>query len=51
MLTTQIPHYKKSIIFKSEAIEAAMKSKTMAAAEGNEEYVKMNEEAIKELNK
>ncbi len=36
---------------KSEAIEAAMKSKTMAAAEGNEEYVRMNEEAIKELSK
>lgn len=36
---------------KSEAIEAAIKSKTMAAAEGNEEYVKMNEEAIKELSK
>ena len=32
-------------------IEAAMKSKTMAAAEGNEEYVRMNEDAIKELNK
>ncbi|HOJ91390.1 MAG TPA: DUF2911 domain-containing protein [Saprospiraceae bacterium] len=36
---------------KSEAIEAAMKSKTMAAAEGNEEYVRMNEDAIKELTK
>lgn len=36
---------------KSEAIEAAIKSKTMAAAEGNEEYVRMNEEAIKELSK
>ena len=36
---------------KSEAIEAAMKSKTMAAAEGNEEYVRMNEDAIKELSK
>jgi hypothetical protein len=36
---------------KSEAIEAAMKSKTMAATEGNEEYVRMNEEAIKELSK
>lgn len=36
---------------KQEAIDAAMKSKTMAAAEGNEEFVKMNEEAIKELSK
>ncbi|MDQ3141881.1 MAG: DUF2911 domain-containing protein [Bacteroidota bacterium] len=33
---------------KTEAIEAAGKSKTMAIIEGNDEYVKMNDESIKE---
>ena len=36
---------------KAEAIEAATKSKTLAAADGNEEYVKMNNEAIAEWSR